>query len=212
MKRITVLSLVAAFVVTSAGASFAATRFVTMGTGGVTGVYYPTGGAISKLVNNKRNEYNLRMTVESTGGSVFNVNAIAAGDLEMGVVQSDLQYQAYNGKGEWEGKPVSKLRAVFLHPSGSSDDSRCGRPEYQLRRRPEGKSCQYWRPRLRSAGQLHRSFRGRRDQRQQRSQSSRGSNRPSRPACCRTAGLTPSSTRSAIRMARSRRRSPVRAR
>ncbi len=117
MKRSTVLLLLAVFTLTTAGPAFAATRFVTMGTGGVTGVYYPTGGAISKLVNNKRKEYNLRMTVESTGGSVFNVNAIVNGDLEMGVVQSDLQYQAYNGKGDWEGKPATKLRSMFsIHP------------------------------------------------------------------------------------------------
>ncbi len=97
--------------------SFAATSFVTIGTGGVTGVYYPTGGAIAKMVNKKRKEYNLRATVESTGGSVFNVNAIAAGDLEFGVIQSDRQYQAYNGKADWDGKPVKKLRAVFsIHP------------------------------------------------------------------------------------------------
>jgi len=99
------------------GAAPQGPSFVTIGTGGVTGVYYPTGGAISKLVNKKSKENNLRMTVESTGGSVFNVNAMMNGDLELGVVQSDIQYQAYNGKGEWEGKPQQKLRAMFaIHP------------------------------------------------------------------------------------------------
>jgi len=95
----------------------AATRYVTIGTGGVTGVYYPTGGAISKMVNKKRAEYGIRAAVESTGGSVFNVNAIMAGDLEFGVVQSDRQFQAYYGTAEWEGRPQRKLRAVFaIHP------------------------------------------------------------------------------------------------
>lgn len=91
--------------------------YVTIGTGGVTGVYYPTGGAISKMVNKKRKDYNLRATVESTGGSVFNVNAIMAGDLEFGIVQSDRQYQAFKGTADWDGNPQKKLRAVFsIHP------------------------------------------------------------------------------------------------
>lgn len=94
------------------------TRFVTIGTGGITGVYYPTGGAIAKIVNKKRDEYGLRCTVESTGGSVFNVNAVLSGDLEFGVVQSDRQYQAINGQKEWKDAGAqSDLRAVFsLHP------------------------------------------------------------------------------------------------
>ncbi len=117
MKRLTGFLLAAVFLFAGAAESQAATQFVTMGTGGVTGVYYPTGGAISKLVNAKRKEYNLRMTVESTGGSVFNVNALMNGDIEMGVVQSDIQWQAFNGKGEWDGKPQSRLRAMFsIHP------------------------------------------------------------------------------------------------
>jgi len=97
----------------------AKTTFITIGTGGITGVYYPTGGAIAKIVNKKRKEYGIRCTVESTGGSVFNVNAIMSGDLEFGVVQSDRQFQAINGSpdSEWEGKPQKDLRAVFsIHP------------------------------------------------------------------------------------------------
>jgi TRAP transporter TAXI family solute receptor len=96
----------------------AKTTFVTIGTGGITGVYYPTGGAIAKTVNNKRDVYGIRCTVESTGGSVFNVNAVMSGDLDFGVVQSDRQYQAINGLAEWEkaGKQED-LRAVFsIHP------------------------------------------------------------------------------------------------
>jgi TRAP transporter TAXI family solute receptor len=94
------------------------TAFYTIGTGGVTGVYYPTGGAIARVVNKKKDEYGIRMTVESTGGSVFNINAIMAGDLEFGVVQSDRQYQAINGLAEWKDKGKQEdLRALFaVHP------------------------------------------------------------------------------------------------
>lgn len=105
-----------------AGAAFAAggteTEFVTIGTGGVTGVYYPTGGAISRMVNAKSDEYSIRATVESTGGSVFNINAVLNGDLEFGIAQSDRQYQALNGLAEWEELgPQEDLRAVFsIHP------------------------------------------------------------------------------------------------
>ena len=92
--------------------------FVTIGTGGITGVYYPTGGAIARMVNAKRKEYGIRATVESTGGSVFNINAILSGDLEFGVAQSDRQYQAVQGIADWKDKgPQKDLRAVFsIHP------------------------------------------------------------------------------------------------
>ena len=92
--------------------------FVSIGTGGVTGVYYPTGGAISRMVNAQRDTYNLRVTVQSTGGSVFNINAVLNGDLEFGIAQSDRQYQAANGLAEWEeAGPQEDLRSVFsIHP------------------------------------------------------------------------------------------------
>ena len=96
----------------------AKTRFVTIGTGGITGVYYPTGGAISRVINEKREKYGIRCTVEATGGSVFNVNAVMSGDLDFGIVQSDRQYQAWNGTAEWKEKgPQKDLRSVFsIHP------------------------------------------------------------------------------------------------
>ena len=93
-------------------------NFVTIGTGGVTGIYYPTGGAISKMVNKKFDEYRIKATVESTSGSVFNINAVINGDLEFGVVQSDRQYQAYHGLAEWsQAGRQTNLRALFsVHP------------------------------------------------------------------------------------------------
>lgn len=88
--------------------------FVSIGTGGVTGVYYPTGGAICRLVNKNRKKTGIRCSVESTGGSVFNINAIRSGELEMGVAQSDWQYHAYNGTSKFkDAGPFKDLRAVF---------------------------------------------------------------------------------------------------
>ncbi len=93
-------------------------QFITIGTGGVTGVYYPTGGAICRLVNKGRKAHGIRCSVESTGGSVYNLNTIAAGELDMGVAQSDWQYHAYNGTSKFEKTgPNKHLRAVFsIHP------------------------------------------------------------------------------------------------
>ena len=95
------------------GANAQEQRFITIGTGGVTGVYYPTGGAICRLVNANRAEHGIRCSVESTGGSVFNLNAIAQGELDMAVAQSDWQYHAYNGDSEEFPEANSDLRAVF---------------------------------------------------------------------------------------------------
>lgn len=94
------------------------TTFVTIGTGGVTGLYYPTGGAISRMLNKKFDEFNIKATVESTSGSVFNINAVLKGDMEFGIAQSDRQYQAYNGLAEWSKVGVQKnLRSIFsIHP------------------------------------------------------------------------------------------------
>jgi len=99
------------------GGAVSAQEFISIGTGGVTGVYYPTGGAICRLVNKSRKEHGIRCAVESTGGSVYNINTIKAGELEFGVAQSDWQHHAYNGTSKFADAPFPDIRAVFsVHP------------------------------------------------------------------------------------------------
>ena len=95
-----------------------ASEFITIGTGGVTGVYYPTGGSICRLVNKGKKAHGIRCSVESTGGSVYNLNTIRAGELDMGVAQSDWQFHAYYGTSKFKDAGANKaLRAVFsVHP------------------------------------------------------------------------------------------------
>ena len=109
-------ALLALGMLSSAPAVLAQQKYITIGTGGVTGVYYPAGGAICRLVNKNRKEHGIRCSVESTGGSVFNINTIKAGELDMGVAQSDVQFNAVKGRNQFK-EPFTELRAVFsLHP------------------------------------------------------------------------------------------------
>ena len=120
MKR---KSLAVLFTAAFGCATFAATpavaqeKFVTIGTGGQTGVYYVVGQSICRLLNRNSNEHNIRCNAPSSGGSVANVNAIRGGEMDMGVVQSDIQYKAYKGEQNFEeAGPFEEMRAIFaLH-------------------------------------------------------------------------------------------------
>ena len=110
------VGLIGAAVALALGASAASAQenFITIGTGGQTGVYYVVGQSVCKLVNRAGN---LKCTAPSTGGSIANINAIKSGDMDMGVAQSDWQYHAYNGSKDYEGDAFEDLRAVFsVHP------------------------------------------------------------------------------------------------
>ncbi|APZ53984.1 TAXI family TRAP transporter solute-binding subunit [Salipiger abyssi] len=117
MKKSIFGAILSGALVTTGAATAQEQQFISIGTGGVTGVYYPTGGAICRLVNKSRKEHGIRCAVESTGGSVYNINTIKAGELEFGVAQSDWQYHAYNGTSQFSDNPFPELRAVFsVHP------------------------------------------------------------------------------------------------
>jgi len=90
------------------------TSYLTIGTGGTTGVYYVVGQSICSLVNRGGKQHGIKCTAPSTGGSVANINSIRAGEMQMGVAQSDWQYHAYNGTSKFkEQGPMKDLRAVF---------------------------------------------------------------------------------------------------
>lgn len=106
-------SLAFAGVLVAGTAATAQERFITIGTGGQTGVYFVVGQSIARLVNRGSDDHGLKVTAPSTGGSIANINAIKAGDMDMGVAQSDWQFHAYNGTSQFEGDQFENLRAVF---------------------------------------------------------------------------------------------------
>ena len=118
MKQLRMIALTLTCGVTFfAGSTHAQQKFVTIGTGGVTGVYYAVGGAICRLMNKDRKTHGIRCSVESTGGSAFNVNTIKAGELDFGMAQSDVQYNSLKGLGAFKDNQFGELRAVFsVHP------------------------------------------------------------------------------------------------
>ncbi len=115
MKRLTILAAALALGATlTSPAAVAQQKFVTIGTGGVTGVYYVAGGAICRLMNKERAKTGIRCSVESTAASVYNVNTIKAGELDFGVAQSDVEYNAVKGLDKFKDSgPHTDLRSVF---------------------------------------------------------------------------------------------------
>ena len=111
MKMFKMLAVAGAMV--AGTAAMAQEKFITIGTGGQTGVYFVVGQSICRLVNRGSADHGMKCTAPSTGGPIANINAIKAGDMDMGVAQSDWQFHAYNGSAKFEGAKFDKLRAVF---------------------------------------------------------------------------------------------------
>ena len=94
-----------------------ADKVLSVGTGGINGVYFPLGGAICRQIETGRGNPGQRCMVESTDGSVSNINAVLSGELDLGLAQGDAQYTAVKGLGPFKEQPQPRLRALFsLYP------------------------------------------------------------------------------------------------
>lgn len=104
--------------------AWAASKFITIGTGGPTGVYFVVGNSICRMIHKEAAEgrksgrkHGIRCSAPSTGGSTYNIGQISQGELDFGVAQSDWQFHAYKGDTPDKVKPFKDLRAVFsVHP------------------------------------------------------------------------------------------------
>jgi uncharacterized protein len=117
-SRTFIFALAAAVAVGITAATAAAqTSFVSVGSGAISGLYYPVARALCDLVNRGRHAHGVRCSAEPTSGSVFNVEGLQTGDLDLALVQSDVQFAAYQGAGQWQGAPYSGLRSILsLYP------------------------------------------------------------------------------------------------
>ncbi len=106
--------LVTLCIMSIAGGASARTLQWTLATGGTAGTYYPLGGAIAQIISNHVSDVNI--TAQSTGASVENMNLIAAGDVDLALVQNDIAHYAYNGT-EFFKKKIENVRAIArLYP------------------------------------------------------------------------------------------------
>ncbi|MFV0574886.1 MAG: TAXI family TRAP transporter solute-binding subunit [Vibrio sp.] len=88
--------------------------YLTIATGAVTGVYYPAGNSICKLINKGRLEHHIRCSVESTPGSVSNIDLVRNGQFDVGITQSDWEFLAYQGDDHLTpNTPYTSMRTLF---------------------------------------------------------------------------------------------------
>lgn len=86
---------------------------VTIGTGGLSGTYYPTGQNICEFFEASQTNADIDCTAVETNGSFYNINALITKDLDFGIAQSDLVYHAIKGEEKFQGKKLSNIRSVM---------------------------------------------------------------------------------------------------
>jgi TRAP transporter TAXI family solute receptor len=90
---------------------------VVIGTASPTGIYYPLGGSICRLVNLDTSGHGLRCSEEPSSGSVANIESLRRGRLDIGIVPSDVLADAVAGQGAFTSRgPTAGLRILFAGP------------------------------------------------------------------------------------------------
>ncbi|GBC62411.1 C4-dicarboxylate ABC transporter substrate-bindi ng protein [Desulfonema ishimotonii] len=112
---IIVIAVTLLFSVPFTGTCLAKNRFVSIGTGGTGGVYYPYGGGVAEIWNKYVD--GVKAVAEVTGASVENTKLCHKGETLFGAIMSDVAYQAYQGTGKFEGKPKKILGMFVMYPN-----------------------------------------------------------------------------------------------
>jgi TRAP transporter TAXI family solute receptor len=104
------LIIVAFCLLLAVGAVSAQQRFISIGTGGTAGTYYPLGGAMAEIWN--KNITRMNATAQSTGASVANINLLKDGKVDIVIVQNDVSFYALNGVELFKDKEYKDLRGM----------------------------------------------------------------------------------------------------
>jgi TRAP transporter TAXI family solute receptor len=116
MKRISIIiSIVALMAFVGAGPVIAKTQFISIGTGGTGGIYYPYGGGVAEIWS--KNVDGIKAVAEVTGASVENVKLAHKGETVIGEVMGDVAVAGYNGSGKFKGKKHNILSMAIMYPN-----------------------------------------------------------------------------------------------
>jgi TRAP transporter TAXI family solute receptor len=116
MKRKSLVAgLCIALILGFSGLSMAKTEFISIGTGGTGGVYYPLGGGIAEVWS--KQVPGVQAVAEVTGASVENVKLAHKGETVVGMVMGDVAVAGFEGSGKFEGKKNDVLAMAMLYPN-----------------------------------------------------------------------------------------------
>jgi uncharacterized protein len=92
------------------------TEFLSLGTAGTGGIYYPLGGAIASLMSIA--DSSRQFTAEVTGGAVENIMRLKAGQIDFAFATANTVFEAFHGSPDFDGEPITGLRVLApLYPN-----------------------------------------------------------------------------------------------
>lgn len=92
---------------------------LTIGTADSGGTMYPVGKAISQIISNSDNQ--IKVNLSASNGSAFNVDSLANGEIDLGLVSGDIAHAAVHGLNEFSENPIEQLRCIAaVYPSISN--------------------------------------------------------------------------------------------
>jgi len=94
-----------------AGGTQEDSKVISIATAGTAGALYPMGVALAEALNN--NIEDMTASAESSGASLENMRNLMQGNVEWGISQNEVAFQAYDGLGPYEGKEFKELRSLF---------------------------------------------------------------------------------------------------